>query len=118
MVKNLPAVLETWVWSLGQEDPLEEGMTLHSSILSGEFHGHRSLVDYSPWGLKESNMTEQLTRSLTLVVPSLRNPDNTEEKNGWEIGELDSNCISVLNHSVTFLQFMSQFWTDVLACIP
>ena len=34
MVKNLPALLETWVWSLGQEDPLEEGMATHSSILS------------------------------------------------------------------------------------
>ena len=32
-VKNLPAVQETWVQSLGQEDPLEEGMATHSSIL-------------------------------------------------------------------------------------
>ena len=30
MVKNLPAMQETWVWSLGQEDPLEEGMATHS----------------------------------------------------------------------------------------
>ena len=34
MVKNLPAVLETWVPSLGQEDPLEKGMATHSSILA------------------------------------------------------------------------------------
>ena len=34
MVKNLPAVLETWARSLGQEDPLEEGMATHSSILA------------------------------------------------------------------------------------
>ena len=33
MVKNLPAMQETCVWSLGQEDPLEEGMATHSSIL-------------------------------------------------------------------------------------
>ena len=33
MVKNLPAVQETWVRSLGQEDPLEKGMASHSSIL-------------------------------------------------------------------------------------
>ena len=32
MVKNLPAMQETWVQSLGQEDPLEEGMATHSSI--------------------------------------------------------------------------------------
>ena len=34
MVKNLPAMLETWVGSLGREDPLEEGMATHSSILA------------------------------------------------------------------------------------
>ena len=33
-VKNLPSVQETWVQSLGQEDPLEEGMATHSSILA------------------------------------------------------------------------------------
>ena len=34
MVKNLPAMHETWVWSLGSEDPLEKGMATHSSILA------------------------------------------------------------------------------------
>ena len=34
MVKNLPAMLETWVRSLGQEDPLEKGMAIHSSVLA------------------------------------------------------------------------------------
>ena len=34
MVKNLPAMQETWVRSLGQEDPLEKGMATHSSILA------------------------------------------------------------------------------------
>ena len=34
MVKNLPAMQETRVWSLGQEDPLEKGMATHSSILA------------------------------------------------------------------------------------
>ena len=37
MVKNLPGMWKTWVWSLGWEDPLEEGMAIHSSILVGEF---------------------------------------------------------------------------------
>ena len=36
MVKSLPAMRETWVQFLGQEDPLEEGMTTHSSILAWE----------------------------------------------------------------------------------
>ena len=34
MVKNLPAMQETWVQSLSQEDPLEKGMATHSSILA------------------------------------------------------------------------------------
>ena len=34
MVKNLPAMQETWIQSLGQEDPLEKGMATHSSILA------------------------------------------------------------------------------------
>ena len=35
IVKNLPAIQETLVWSLGWEDPLEKGMAAHSSILAG-----------------------------------------------------------------------------------
>ena len=61
MIKNLPAVQETWIPFLGQEDLLEK-VWLHTSVfLPGEFQGQRSLVGYSPWGHKESDMTEQLT---------------------------------------------------------
>ena len=59
-VKNLPAMQETW----GQEDPLEKEIATHPSILPGEFHGQRSLADYSPWRpWKELDKTEQLTLS-------------------------------------------------------
>ena len=44
IVKNLPAIQETWVQSLGQEDPLEEGMATHSSIL-----GWRIPMDRGAW---------------------------------------------------------------------
>ena len=50
-----------WVQSLGGEDPLEEEMATHSSILAWEVHGQRGLVSYSPWGCKESDMTEHNT---------------------------------------------------------
>ena len=63
-VKNPPAMPETWVWSLGWEDPLEEEMATHSSILAGESHGQRSLVGYSPRGHKESDTTEWLTQQM------------------------------------------------------
>ena len=58
MVKNLSAVQETQVSSLGWEDALEKGMATHSSILAWEFHGQRSLAGYSPWGRKELHTAE------------------------------------------------------------
>ena len=48
MVKNLPALQETWVLSLRWKDPLEEGMAIHSSILAWKSHGQSSLAGYSP----------------------------------------------------------------------
>ena len=47
-VKNLHAMEETEVQSLAQEDPLEKEMTTTSVFSSGEFHGQKSLVGYSP----------------------------------------------------------------------
>ena len=64
LVKNPPIIQDTWVRSLGREDPLEEEMANHSSILSGESHGQRSLVVYNPCGHKESDMSGQRTLSL------------------------------------------------------
>ena len=61
MVKNLPAMQETQVQSLGQKDPLEKGMATHSSILAWKSNGQRSLAGYSPWDHKESDSTEQRT---------------------------------------------------------
>ena len=67
MVKNLPAMWETQVQSLGQDDPLERGMASHSSILflPGESHGQGSLEGYSPW-VARSQMTERLHFCFTL----------------------------------------------------
>ena len=64
MVKNPPAMQETWVQSLGGEDTLEKGMATHSSILAWRIP-QRSLVGYSPRGYKELDMTESLTLSFT-----------------------------------------------------
>ena len=57
VVKNLPALQETqemWVLSQGWEDPLEEEMATHSSILTWEIPWTEERVDYSPWDWKES----------------------------------------------------------------
>ena len=49
---------EMWVWSLGWEDPLEEGMAMHSSILACRIPWTEEHGSYSPWGCKESVMTK------------------------------------------------------------
>ena len=76
-LKSLPAVQETQVWSLGQEDPLEKGTAAHSSILAWDFHGLRSLVGYSPWCRKKPDTTEQLTFSLNMLS-SNKQPVDTQ----------------------------------------
>ena len=63
LAKKLPVMQETWVQSLGWEDPLEEGKATHSSVLAWRIRGL-----YSPWGHKESDMTEQLSLHPPLTV--------------------------------------------------
>ena len=72
MVKNLHAMQETWVQSLGREDPLEKEMAAHSSILAWESHGQRTLVGYSPWGHKESDMTKRLSVHTQIQIHLLK----------------------------------------------
>ena len=61
-VKNLPAMWETWVWSMGWEDPPWRRKWLPTPVfLPGEFHGQRCLAGYSLWGRKELDTTEWLT---------------------------------------------------------
>ena len=78
-VKNPPAMQETWVRFLGQEDPLEMGMATPSSILvvsqnlvflAWRIAWTEELADHSPWGFKDSEATEQLT--CTVVLRSYR----------------------------------------------
>ena len=58
MVKNLPAMWETWVQFLGREDPLEEGMATHSSILVWEIP-----MDIGAWRAT----VHEVTKSQTLL---------------------------------------------------
>ena len=75
-VKNLPAVKETRVQSLGWEDPLEKLKWQPTSVsLPGKSHGHRSLVGCSPWGHKELGTTERLTLTY-LLRASRRKPSS------------------------------------------
>ena len=60
MIKNLPAVQEKQVRSLGQEDPLEKGMATHSSILAWRIPGTEEPGGLQSKGGQESDMTERL----------------------------------------------------------
>ena len=67
MVKNLPAMWETWVQSLGWEYPLERGRAAHSSILAWRIPWTEEPGGlHSPWGHKELGMTEQLNMAHSL----------------------------------------------------
>ena len=61
-VKHLSTMRETWVRALGWEDSLEKGKATHSSIIAW-----RIPWIYSPWGRKESDMTEQLSLSYIIL---------------------------------------------------
>ena len=58
-VKNPPTMQEIWVQFLGQEDSLEKGMAIYSSILAWRIPGTEETGGlYSPWGCKELDATE------------------------------------------------------------
>ena len=92
-LKHLPAIQETWVQSLGQEDPLEKELATHSSTLAWngtplEYSCLENSMDrgawlsYSPWVRKESDTTEHLsTRILraSLVAQMKKNLPAVQE---------------------------------------
>ena len=81
LVKNPPAMRETWVQSLGWEETLEKEKLLTPVFWPGEFHGL-----YSPWGRQESNMTKQLSlyvwhALIDIVTDALKK----EKKQIWKV---------------------------------
>ena len=67
MIKNLPTMWETWVPSLGREEPLEEGMATHSSILAWRIPTDRGAWEATVHGVAES-LTHVSDKAHTLVV--------------------------------------------------
>ena len=64
LVKNPAAMRETWVRSLGWEDPMEKGMATHSSILAWRIPWTEETGRLQSWGHKALDMTERLSLSL------------------------------------------------------
>ena len=89
-VKHSPAIQETWVWSLSQEDPWRRKWQPTPIFLPGKSHEQRSPAGYSPWGHKQLDMTEQWTRHTHTFTSSKMS--------------LNKNC-----HNFSFCRFMITF---------
>ena len=76
MVKNLPAMRETWVWSLGWEDILEKEMAIHSSLENSMDRGGWQATVY---GVAESDTTEQLSTAWHVTEVQVHTKWNTRE---------------------------------------
>ena len=118
MVTNLPAMQETWVQSLGQEDPWRRKWQPTPVLLPGESHGQRSLVGYSPGSHKELDTTRQLTFHFQCQV----SPQRVRERAcklapGWELLDLNLklNVLKAGKHHVFKL-----FWVklEILEILP
>ena len=94
MVKKLPAVWETWVWSLGWEDPLEEGLAAHSNILAwriswmeepGRLQSRASQRVGHDWPQKQQHtyMWGFLAAQMVKSLPAM------QETWVWSLGQVD-----------------------------
>ena len=119
MVKNLPAIWETWVWSLGWEDSPggRHGNLLQYSCLENP-HAQRSLVGYNPWGQKESDTTEQLS---TAQMNEQRNEwlDVKGEETGlthWRVSQVINDLFKQAKEFRLYLNIMSnhQSWRTLV----
>ena len=105
MVKILPAMLETQVRSLGWEGRLEEGTASTPVFLHGGILGERSLVRYSPWGHKELDMTEWLTRSYVFLCHWTR---ATESTSAWMWADSSFHILVLVLPASAILYWLSQ----------
>ena len=73
-VENPPVMVDTWGRSLGWEDPLEEDMAAHSSVLAWRLPWTESLVGYSPWGRKETDTKNSTAVQVLFYFGEIKTP--------------------------------------------
>ena len=110
-VKNLPAVQETRVQSLGREDPLEKEMATHCSILVWRILWTEEPGGLQSMGCKESDTAEQLTFNTLTNKQNLRLPNNALLEYNPPVVMYDHNngvCIGKqsIHHSKYLFEFI------------
>ena len=103
MVKNLPAMQETWVQSLGWEDPLQKGMATRSSIMAWRI----------PRGLKELDTTEQLSLLLKYFCMSHQFPLYYFTLVEFILNSIEVKFVSILKLLVFFIKVFLYFHCDI-----
>ena len=83
MVKNLPATQEPQIQSLGQEDPLEQGMTAHASLLAWRISGTGEPDRLTLWDHKEPDTSERLTLKPSGLRPGTSRSNRTFQSKPW-----------------------------------
>ena len=93
MVKDAPAMWETWVRSLGKEDPLEEGMTTHSGILAW-----RIAMNRGAWWAAVHGVTRSGTRLKRLSISS----SSSEVPRIGKLMETENMIVFSINNAINF----------------
>ena len=88
MVENIPAMQETWVRSLGWEDPLDEGMATHSSILAWRIPMDREAWWATVHGVAQSQIQLKRLSSSSSSI-DLENELRVTKRGGWGRGGID-----------------------------
>ena len=119
MVKNLPAVQETRLHSLGWEDPCRREWLPTPVFLPRELHEQRSLTGYSPWGRKELDMTESVNWIVPLLTRWTQTPLKTRIRPSLsplislEFYATSSQQSPGLGHAISFPTWKAD-WFEVL----
>ena len=123
MVKNLPTMWETWVQSLGWEDPWRRECLPTPVFLPGDFHGQSKLAGCSPWGLKELDSTECLSVNLMCMSRTthqccqlwvLRKSDLPSYQ--WKVSLSNTNSLIKKSYQSLVFLFVSKFSKRGLSC--
>ena len=105
MVKNPPAMQETRIQSLGQEDPLEKGMVTHSSILACRIPQTEELAGLQSMGLRRVG-NDWTTNTLDPIQTYIAKPVGTDIKTSWEVisseRQLQTNIFISLNTYICY----------------